>query len=149
MRRFSDLDDTCPAGLLRRLMAMIYDALVLLAVWMLVGFIAVALNDGEANESPLFHSVLLLVTFAFFAYFWMRAGMTLGMQAWRLRVQSVEGGPLTLVQSLVRFIAAIVSLAAFGLGYWWIFFDSEKRSWSDIASRSRVVVLPKPIRRKG
>lgn len=148
MRTFSNLDDVWPAGLLRRLLAMVYDALVLLAVWMLVGFVAVALNGGEANTSPLFHSVLLVVTFVFFAYFWMRAGTTLGMQAWRLRVQSLEGGPLTLVQCLVRFIAAIVSLAACGLGYWWILFDDEKRSWPDIASRSRVVVLPKPKRRR-
>jgi uncharacterized RDD family membrane protein YckC len=148
MRSFTDLDNVWPAGLLRRLMAMVYDALVLLAVWMLVGFIAVALNGGEANESPLFHSILFVVTFVFFAYFWMRAGMTLGMQAWRLRVQSLEGRPITLQQSLIRFVVAIISFAAFGLGYWWIFFDREQRSWSDIASRSRVVVLPNAVRRK-
>ncbi len=148
MRYFSDLDNVWPAGLLRRLMAMVYDALVLLAVWMLVGFVAVALNGGEANESPLFHSTLFVVTFAFFAYFWMRAGMTLGMQAWRLRVQDLDGRSVSLQQSLIRFLVAIVSLAAFGLGYWWILFDSEKRSWPDIASRSRVVVLPKPERGK-
>lgn len=147
MRKFTDLDGVWPAGLTRRLLAMTYDALVLLAIWMLVGFIAVAFNDGEANESPLFHSILLVVTFAFFAYFWTRAGMTLGMQAWRLRVQSVEGRPLTLLECLARFVTAIVSLAAFGLGYWWVLFDSEKRSWPDIVSRSRVVVLPKPARR--
>ncbi|GHB10771.1 RDD family protein [Modicisalibacter luteus] len=148
MRSFTDLDNVWPAGLLRRLMAMVYDALVLLAVWMLVGFIAVALNGGEANESPLFHNILFVVTFVFFAYFWMRAGMTLGMQAWRLRVQSLEGRPITLQQSLIRFVVAIISFAAFGLGYWWIFFDREQRSWSDIASRSRVVVLPNAVRRK-
>lgn len=143
MRRFSDLDDTWPAGLARRLAAMVYDLLVLIAVWMLVGFAGVAVNGGEANEGPLFQSVLFIVTFAFFAFFWMRAGMTLGMQAWRLRVQNADGRPLSLMQCLVRFIAAIVSLAAGGLGYWWILFDGEKRSWSDIASDSRVVVLPK------
>lgn len=143
MQRFSQLDDCWPAGLWRRLVAMVYDTLVLMAVWMLVGFIAVALNGGEASESPLFHSALLLVTFAFFAFFWLRGGMTLGMQAWRLRVQTEDGRPITLVQCLVRFIAALVSLAAFGLGYWWILFDNQKRSWSDLASDSRVVVVPK------
>lgn len=149
MRQFSDLDDVWPAGLMRRLAAMVYDALVLMAVWMLVGFVAVALNGGEANESPLFHSILLVVTFVFFAFFWMRAGMTLGMQAWRLRVQSVDGRSLSLMQALVRFVAAIASLLAGGLGYWWILFDTEKRSWPDMASGSRVVVLPKPRRKKG
>lgn len=142
-KRFTDLDNTWPAGLMRRLVAMLYDLFLVMAVWMLMGFIAVALNQGEANESPLFHSLLLVVTFAFFAFFWMRGGMTLGMQAWRLRVQTTDGMSITLVQSLVRFVAACVSLAAFGLGYWWILFDSEKRSWSDIASNTRVVVVSK------
>lgn len=147
MRKFTDLDEVWPAGLLRRLAAMVYDTLVLFAVWMLVGFGAVALNGGEANESPLFHSVLLVVTFVFFAFFWMRAGMTLGMQAWRLRVQSIDGRTLSLRQSLVRFVAAIVSLVAGGLGYWWVLFDDEKRSWPDMASDSRVVVIPKKRRK--
>nr|WP_299243365.1 RDD family protein [uncultured Halomonas sp.] len=148
MRRFANLDDVWPAGLPRRLGALIYDTLILLAVWMLVGFVAVALNGGEASESPLFHSVLLVVTFVFFAFFWMRGGMTLGMQAWRLRVQSIEGSALSLPQCLVRFIAAMFSLALGGLGYWWILIDSERRSWPDIASHSRVVVLPKQGKRK-
>ncbi|MFC3282784.1 RDD family protein [Litchfieldella rifensis] len=142
-RRFTDLDNTWPAGLLRRLAAMVYDLFLVVALWMLMGFIAVALNQGEANESPLFHSLLLVATFVFFAFFWMRGGMTLGMQAWRLRVQTNDGMSITLVQSLVRFVAACVSLAAFGLGYWWILFDTEKRSWSDIASNTRVVVVSK------
>ncbi|HET8791776.1 MAG TPA: RDD family protein [Modicisalibacter sp.] len=143
MRYFTGLDDTWPAGLARRLAAMLYDLMVLVALWMLVGFIGVAVNGGEANESPLFQSLLFVVTFAFLAFFWMRGGMTLGMQAWRLRVQNADGRSLSLTQCLVRFVVAILSLAALGLGYWWILFDSEKRSWSDIASHSRIVVLPK------
>lgn len=142
-RRFSDLDRTWPAGLGRRLGAMLYDTLVVIALWMVLGFVAVALNGGEANETPLFHSVLLVATFAFFAFSWMRGGMTLGMQAWRLRIQTPEGGRITLTQALLRFFVGLASWIAIGLGYWWILFDGEKRSWSDIASGSRVVVLPK------
>lgn len=142
-RRFSDLDRTWPAGLGRRLGAMLYDTLVVIALWMVLGFVAVALNAGEANETPLFHSVLLVATFAFFAFSWMRGGMTLGMQAWRLRIQTPEGGRITLTQALLRFFVGLASWIALGLGYWWILFDGEKRSWSDIASGSRVVVLPK------
>lgn len=142
-RRFSDLDRTWPAGLGRRLGAMLYDTLVVIALWMVLGFVAVALNGGEANETPLFHSVLLVATFAFFAFSWMRGGMTLGMQAWRLRIQTPEGGRITLTQALLRFFVGLASWIALGLGYWWILFDGEKRSWSDIASASRVVVLPK------
>ncbi|WP_355661215.1 RDD family protein [Halomonas salifodinae] len=142
-RQFSDLDRTWPAGLGVRLGAMIYDGLVVIAIWVALGFFAVAINQGEANETPLFHSVLLVATFAFFAFSWMRGGMTLGMQAWRLRVQTPEGISITLTQALLRFFAGLASWAALGLGYWWILFDAEKRSWSDIVSGTRVVVLPK------
>lgn len=148
-RRFSDLDRVWPAGLGRRLGAMLYDLFLVVAIWVLLAFIAVWLNQGEANETPLFHSVLFVVTFAFFAFCWMRAGMTLGMQAWRLRVQTSQGAPISLVQSLVRFLVACVSLAALGLGYWWILFDGQRRSWSDIASGTQVVVLPKPEKARG
>lgn len=147
-RRFTDLDNTWPAGLGRRLGAMIYDALLLLAIWMLVGFIGVALNGGEANESSWFRGGLFLVTFGFFAYFWMHGGMTLGMQAWRLRVQTVDGQPIGIGQSVARFLVAGLSFIACGLGYWWILFDGEKRSWPDLASGTRVVVLPKRRKRR-
>ena len=146
-KQFPDLDQTWPAGLGRRLGAMLYDALILMALWMLLGFVAVAMNDGEANTSPLFHSLLFVATFAFFAFFWMRGGMTLGMQAWRLRVQTPEGLSLSLPQCLMRFLAAGLALATLGLGYWWILFDRERRGWSDIASHSRVVVVPKSRRK--
>jgi hypothetical protein len=40
-------------------------------------------------------------------------------------------------------MAAIFSAAALGMGYWWIMFDSNKLSWHDRWSNSRVVQLPK------
>ena len=146
-RRFTDLDRVWPTGLGRRLGAMLYDSFLVMAIWVLLAFIAVALNRGEANESPLFHSLLFVMTFAFFAFCWMRAGMTLGMQAWRLRVQTLDGASITLVQSLIRFLVACLSLALLGLGYWWVLFDGQRRSWPDIVSGTQVVVLPKPEKR--
>lgn len=143
-RRFTDLDRVWPAGLGRRLGAMLYDSFLVMAIWVLLAFIAVALNQGEANETRLFRGLLLMATFAFFAFCWMRAGMTLGMQAWRLRVQTLDGASITLAQSMIRFLVAGLSLALLGLGYWWVLFDGQRRSWPDIASGTEVVVLPKP-----
>ena len=69
--------------------------------------------------------------------------MTLGMQAWRLRVQTSDGYAISLKQSLIRCVVAWLSLAAFGIGYWWVLFDRQRRSWPDIASNTQTVVLPK------
>lgn len=153
-RRFDQLDDTWPAGLGRRLGAMLYDGLLVLAIWVVMVSLHLAVvrlmlavpaeqvGTGLAQVVSL-RLLLAVSAFAFFAFFWTRGGMTLGMQAWRLRVQTLDGCSITGLQALQRFLVAGISLAAFGLGYLWILVDGEKRSWPDIASGTRVVVLPK------
>ncbi|HSP58326.1 MAG TPA: RDD family protein [Halomonas sp.] len=154
-RRFDQLDDVWPAGLGRRLGAMLYDGFLVAAIWLLVTALHLVtvrlvldlppeeVGSGLAQVLSL-RALLVLSAFAFFVFFWVRGGMTLGMQAWRLRVQTLDGASITLVQALVRFLMAWVSLAALGLGYWWVLFDPQRRSWGDIVSRSQIVVLPKP-----
>lgn len=154
-RRFGNLDDVQPAGLARRLGAMIYDGFLVAAIWILITGLHLTLMRYVLGVPPeqigvgmvqvlSLRLALLLGAFAFFAFFWTRGGVTLGMQAWRLRVQTLDGRPISQVQAAVRFLVACLSIAALGLGYLWILFDAERRSWADIASGTRVVVLPKP-----
>ena len=131
------------ASLVKRLLAMMYDSLLVIAVWMTVSYIFLFFNDQQAVTGPIYESALFLVTFLFFALFWTRSGQTLGMIAWRLRIESDQGQPLSAKQALLRFMAAIFSAVALGMGYWWIMFDSNKLSWHDRWSNSRVVQLPK------
>jgi uncharacterized RDD family membrane protein YckC len=131
------------ASLIKRLLAMVYDSLLVMAVWMLVGYIFIAFNDGEAVTGPLFNSTVFLVTFLFFALFWTKSGQTLGMLAWRLRVESDQGQPINAKQALLRFMAALFSALALGMGYWWMLFDNSNLTWHDRWSSSRVVQLPK------
>ncbi len=146
-----------PASLLRRLGAMLYDALLVLAIWMLTTYVAVllftdrpdipagaeriSLENMQTLDSPWFSSLLFLEAFAFFAFFWLRHGRTLGMQAWRLRLQRRDGGPITARQALQRFAVAIPSLALLGLGYLWMLVDRERLAWPDHASGTRVVFV--------
>lgn len=134
--------DYLPAGLARRLGAMLYDSLLVFALWLTTLIIFVAVAEG-AVEGPLLQSFLLLETYAFFAFFWLRRRETLGMLAWRLQVHpNTPNTPLSLTQVTLRFIGAILGCAALGLGYLWILVDSEKRSWSDLLSDSRILVVP-------
>lgn len=153
-RRFGNLDDAWPAGLARRLGAMLYDGFLVAAIWLLVaglhllvGRQLLGIPAEQVGAGPLWalslQLLMLVSAFAFFAYSWVRGGVTLGMQAWRLRVQTPGGDSITLAQAAVRFLVAGLSIAALGLGYLWILVDAERRSWSDIASGTRVVVLPK------
>lgn len=143
-RPASDVSDGLrPAGLLRRLAAMIYDGFIVVAVLALSLFpFVMATNDFV--QGPWVRALLFLELYAFFAYFWISRGQTVGMLAWRLQILSNDGGPLTLGQATWRFVGAMAGLLCLGLGYLWILFDPARRSWSDLLSSSQVLYQPKP-----
>ena len=86
---------------------------------------------------------VLLLGGAFFAGFWSHGGQTLGMRAWRLKVTATNGAPLSLCAAVIRYLGALVSLAALGIGFLWMLFDPDGLTWHDRWSHSRVVVLRK------
>ncbi|MGD2112281.1 MAG: RDD family protein [Gammaproteobacteria bacterium] len=138
--------DTCypPAGLLRRLVAMFYDSLLLLSALLVATAVAMLLTRGTLSyHNPWYRTALFLIWFSFYAWFWLHGGQTLGMRAWRLRVQSVDGGPINLWQALLRFMVAIPSLALGGLGFFWMLVDPHRMTLYDRFSESVMVVLPK------
>ncbi|MBB3139515.1 RDD family protein [Halomonas organivorans] len=152
-RRFDRLDDVWPAGLGRRLGAMLYDGLLVLALWILIAAVHVAVSRLAIGLSPervglgaaqvwSLRALMAGAACLFFTYFWTRGGMTLGMQAWRLRVQTTDGHAIGWRQSLVRCVVGALAFLPLGLGHLWVLFDGEKRSWADIASGTRLVVLP-------
>ncbi|MCY3857519.1 MAG: RDD family protein [Gammaproteobacteria bacterium] len=130
-----------PAGFIVRVMAMIYDALVVLGIWVFTIVILVTIR-GDAVIGAWVQSLLFIELFAFFTYFWIKRGQTVGMLAWRLRIVSTE--PMSLRRVLLRFIGALLGAACLFLGYVWILFDGERRSWSDLLSGTQVVRDPKP-----
>ena len=139
----SDAESYPTAGLLRRVGAMIYDGMLVLALWMTTLFVVVGLNRGEYVFGALIQSLLFLELFAFFALSWVAKGHTLGMMAWRLRVETQRGEQLTLNQATLRFIGAMLAFASVGIGYLWCLFDTNGRTWPDLLSRSRLVVVPR------
>lgn len=130
-----------PAGLLRRLGAMLYDAMIVLALWLLTLFIGVALHNG-AVVGPLVQTILFVELFGFFAYFWVWRGQTIGMLAWNLHVETSDGTPMRLGQALLRFIGAMLSFATLGIGYLWMYVDPDRRAWPDMLSRTHIVHRP-------
>jgi uncharacterized RDD family membrane protein YckC len=65
------------------------------------------------------------------------------MRAWRLQLQRLDGGPITIWQALLRFMVAIPSLALAGLGLLWMLVDKDRLAVHDRISESRIVRLPK------
>jgi len=123
---------------------MLYDGILLFGLL----FLALALVAIPAKslwgielsgQSLAVRIYLLLVAAAFHIWFWTHGGRTLGMQAWRLRLVTDRGEPVGLAAATLRYLVAILSLGLLGLGFWWSLVDPERRTWHDIASRTRLV----------
>lgn len=140
----TDLQPT--ASLFRRLAAILYDSLLLLAILMIASAPIVLVAGGPITSGVTlfaYRLYLLGIVLAFFGWFWTHGGQTLGMRAWRLKLVATHGSPVGWGQSIWRLAAASVSIACFGLGFVWSAFDAEHLSWHDRLSRSKVVYLPK------
>jgi uncharacterized RDD family membrane protein YckC len=149
--------DFAPASLPRRLAAICYDALLCVAIQLVTAFIYKLVQmafigqarlrelseSGALDGDPLLSSILLLVTFGFFAKFWTHAGQTLGMQVWGIRVQNADGTAISLMQALLRFIVAIASWLCLGAGFVWSLFDKQRRTWHDRYSDTQLVRVPR------
>ena len=74
---------------------------------------------------------------------WRKQGQTLGMKAWRLRLQQPDGNLATQLQCLKRCPLAFLSLTAAGLGYFYCLLPAQKSCAHDIFTHTKVVVLEK------
>lgn len=136
-----------PANLRLRLAAAIYDLLPLIGLWFVAAVLALAVTGGALDAHTLAGKLLvqgfaLALSAAYFVVSWTRGGQTIGMRAWKLRVVDANGAPLRWPQALLRFVVALVSLAALGAGFWWALFDPQRRAWQDIAARTIMVRIP-------
>jgi uncharacterized RDD family membrane protein YckC len=124
--------------------AVFYDALLLLAVVFLATVIVLPLNAGEAfsaGQQYFYRAYLLAISFVFYAWFWTHGGQTLGMRAWKIKLCDQQGANVDWVQALGRFVAAVLSWAILGLGFFWCLFDKERLCWHDRLSGTRLVQI--------
>lgn len=166
------------AGVLRRLGAMLYDCLPVLALLIIATFPFMPFVHGKVLVprevgalAYVYWLVQLALTAGFFVFFWTRKGQTVGMLAWRLRLQRVDGSlpdwrvalaRLAIVFALLlpflagywliwrhwpdrhaRVLAMCISLAPIAFAYLWIWIDRDRLAWHDRWTNTRVVVLPK------
>ncbi len=154
------MSDFPRAGFPRRLASLVYDGLAVIAFAMLTtvayllliqamvsgGLIAM----GEAEDisaliqnTPVLYtlrSVLLIaVGILFFGYFWVKGGQTIGMRAWRLKVQNLDGSKLSWKQAIIRAFAALL-----GLGNLLLLVNlKDKRALQDYLAGTEMVTLSK------
>jgi uncharacterized RDD family membrane protein YckC len=97
----------------RRLASLLYEALVVIALMLVVvalfSLLGVAVPSIGANRP-----VLLALCFAalggYFTYCWTN-GQTLAMRAWKIRITDTRGAPLTLGRACLRYVLGWVWVA--------------------------------------
>ena len=133
------------ASLPRRLMAILYDSLLVLALMFLGTLPFVALRGGEpvAPGDLTYGLTLLAIAWLFFACFWSFSGRTLGMQSWGLRLEDASGGRPGFIVATMRFFAAVLSWLPLGLGFWWQIRDPDNLAWHDRLTGTRLRFYPR------
>lgn len=143
-------------SLLRRFAAMVYDTLLLMAISIFYGAIMIAINvafngaptAGARVDWGNFGGVVfvgwLLTLGLFFCYFWRKSGQTLGMKTWRLKMYNASSFDLpSTAQCIIRCLCAPISLLALGAGYWVMYLKTDRQTFHDSVSKTRVVLLQK------
>jgi uncharacterized RDD family membrane protein YckC len=81
----------------------------------------------------------LIISAAYFVFFWAVAGVTPGKALMGLRVVTRSGGRLSLIRSMIRLFGYWVSTLLYGLGYLWIAIDNRREAWHDKIARTAVI----------
>ncbi len=129
----------------RRIGAMLYDTLLILALLFLGTIPFIALRGGEPVDSGTvsYQLSLALIIYLFFVVFWSHYGRTLGMQSWGLRIEDANGRPPGIGACSIRFAVAVLSAAVAGIGFLWQLVDRDGLSWHDRASGTRLRYYPR------
>lgn len=133
-------------------MAMLYDTLLVIPLFMAAAGVWVAvLGPTESISEPAVPAYLqwcswLVILILFFGVFWRRAGQTLGMQAWRIKLITDSGEPLSWRSVILRVVGALIAALPFAAGYFWRYVRPHRCYWHDSLSRTHLVYLSKKAR---
>lgn len=97
-------------GLLLRLAAMTYEAVLLFGLVFVAGYALLAFTGWTYPLPPpqrwVLQGCLFVVVGAYFIYCWTRAGQTLAMKSWRLRLIDRSGRPPSTLRASLRYLLA-------------------------------------------
>jgi uncharacterized RDD family membrane protein YckC len=156
-----------PCPLWRRLLALVYDLLIVVAIVMVVGLLCQLATGGQLIHTgtttviPVWYQGLQgLVVAAYFISSWRRGGQTLGMRPWRTRVTRDDGGTLSVQQAVIRVLVAAAPLVLLMLEpviglrmtLWTVLivwaswfavglFDPRRRALHDLAAHTEIRLL--------
>ena len=134
------------AGLAVRLLALLYETLLLAAVLFAATAVFTAVTGVErAGEfRGALQVYLLAVTAGYFVWSWTGGRRTLAMRTWRLRLVDARGHPPRFGAAVLRFVAAAVTLPLGLVSLWWALIDRDRQFLHDRLAGTRLVREPAP-----
>ncbi len=134
-------------GFFRLFASVLYDTLLLSAI-LFFATLPLALIPDSLHSLPLVEASkvawYLLVSYIYFAGFWLKGGQTPGMKSWKITIDGIQTPIPTKQQVTIRFFSAIFSWSLAGLGFLWMIIDPEKYTLHDHLSKTRLLLVKKP-----
>lgn len=129
-----------PAGVTRRLLCVFYEFLLLTAVVFTATVILLAASHlaGLTLPRTVLQVYVVVVSACYFVPQW-RAGQTLPMKTWRMRIVDHAGRPLTAQRALMRYGFALLTVLTVGAGFLWAYIDRDRQFLHDRLSGTRVI----------
>lgn len=130
-----------PASLVRRALALAYEALLLSALLFVaaVPYVMATHTADVIVARPLFQLYLTAIAAAYFVWQWRRGGQTLPMKTWRMRIVTRAGAPIGLGHALARFLFALAGCTLAGAGFLWALIDRDGQFLHDRLAGTRIV----------
>lgn len=132
-------------GIGRRLLSLVYEILLLVAIVLLAGGIAAGLAQITSPELARTYTqiIALPVCTGYFAWQWCRGGQTLPMKTWRMRLEMADGSRVILSRALLRVAMAIPCYSLLCISVIWAFVDRDKQFLHDRLAGTRLVSTEK------
>lgn len=149
------------AGLASRAIAFVVDlvvmsVVVLLAIALLqstLGFFTLyGLLGQRVTQSDPFRALLIgvvsligaAIAIGYPVGFWVLLGQTPGKFLLGLRIERVNGQPLTIRHALLRYVGYWLSAIPLGLGFLWVLVDDKRQAWHDKLAGTYVTYQSRP-----
>lgn len=131
-----------PVSIWRRIASIIYDALLVLAILIVMSIPFFSFNVEENNLLKITMQVYFyFIIQYFFVWFWVNNEGTLGMKTWKIKIVCDNGEKISYKKAIIRFNIAIISILFFGLGFLISFFRKDKKCLHDIISKTSLSKL--------
>lgn len=130
------------AGFWLRVSALTIDEIILVSLTFLLWLIFKSFIPRTLSHSIWF--VLLFYEFIDYNYytlFWILGGQTPGKKLLKTKLVKADCSAFTYKDAFIRYWTWMLGVAMFGIGYFWIAWEKDKRGWNDLAAKTYVIKI--------